>query len=148
MAIGDVSLNPNRSDPRVARVTLPTGCTKATHTRIRLSNLHVQCASSFLGTSYPDGIVNAFTINDLQDFVNTINHETGHSFVQVSKTKPGSVPAHPLQYQNQGSHCAFDGRACVMYESGPEVGSLNRFCPVCHPYMLVSDMHPVRGKLK
>ncbi len=50
LAIGDVSLNPNRSDPRVAQVTLPTGCTKATHTRVKLSNLHVQCASSFLGT--------------------------------------------------------------------------------------------------
>lgn len=32
-----------------------------------------------------------------------------------------------------------DGK-CVMFEYGPVVGSLNRYCDTCHPYMLVTDM--------
>lgn len=144
---GDVSLDPNRSNPHDVRVTLPAGVVVGAFTRIKIFGLHVQCASNFLGTSYPDGIVNAFTPNDLQDFVNTINHETGHSFQQVVAGQPGNVPKHPLQYQNQGSHCAFDNSSCVMFESGPQLTSLNRYCPVCQPYMLVSDMSDVNGKL-
>jgi hypothetical protein len=27
-----------------------------------------------------------------------------------------------------------------MYEEGPIAGSYNRFCDVCHPYVLVTDM--------
>jgi hypothetical protein len=26
-----------------------------------------------------------------------------------------------------------------MYESGPQPGSLNRYCDVCHPYLLLQD---------
>ncbi len=88
-----------------------------------------------------------FTINDVQDFVNTVNHETGHSFKQVIPTQQEVAPLHPLRYANQGNHCAFDNSSCVMYESGPQPGSLNRYCPVCHPYLLVSDMSDVNGKL-
>jgi len=117
------------------------------YTRIKIFGLHVQCAQSFLGTSYADGIVNAFTVNDVTDFVNTVNHETGHSFKQVTPIRPGNAPAHPLKYANQGNHCAYDNESCVMYESGPIAGSLNRFCPVCHPYLLVADMSDVNGKL-
>jgi hypothetical protein len=144
---GDVTLDPNRSDPRSARINLPAAVVTAAYTRIKIFGLHVKCAANFLGTSYPDGIVNAFTPNDLADFVNTINHETGHSFNQVITTRPGNIPAHPLKYPNQGSHCAYDNQSCVMYESGPQPASLNRYCPVCHPYLLVSDMSDVRGKL-
>lgn len=149
LAAADVSLDPNRSDPRAFRVTLPAAITvtPGTNTRIRVFGLHVQCAKSFLGTSYRDGIVNAYTPNDLDDFVNTINHETGHAFLQVSKNRPGNAPAHVLQYNNSGSHCAYDSKKCVMYESGPQPGSLNRYCPVCHPFVLASDMSVVRGQL-
>jgi hypothetical protein len=147
LASGDVSLDPNRSDPRVLRVTVPAAVVVGTYTRVKISGLHVQCAQSFLGTSYPDGIVNAYTLNDVQDFVNTVNHETGHSFKQVTTTQPGDVPEHPLKYENQGTHCAYDNSSCVMFESGPQPGSLNRYCPVCHPYMLVADMSTVNGIL-
>lgn len=147
LAAGDVSLDPNRGDPRAFRVTLPAAVVVGTYTRVKIFQLHVQCAQSFLGTSYSDGIVNAFTLNDVQDFVNTVNHETGHSFKQVTKIRPGDVPEHPLHYDNQGSHCAYDGSSCVMFESGPQPGSLNRYCPVCHPYLLVADMSDVNGKL-
>lgn len=147
LASGDVSLDPNRSDPRVFRVTLPAAVVVGAYTRVKIFGVHVQCAQSFLGTSYRDGIVNAFTINDVQDFVNTVNHETGHSFKQVTPIRPGNAPAHPLQYPNQGNHCAYDNSSCVMFESGPQPGSLNRYCPVCHPYLLVADMSDVNGKL-
>ena len=147
LAATDVSLDPNRSDPRAFRVAKPAAVVVATYTRIKLSAVKVQCAASFLGTSYADGIVNAYTLNDEQDFVNTINHETGHAFLQATATRPGSAPAHPLQYEKSGSHCAFDAKKCVMYESGPIAGSLNRYCPVCHPYLLVADMSTVRGNL-
>jgi hypothetical protein len=147
LAAGNVSLDPNRNDPREVRVTLPTGLVVAAYTRVRIFDLHARCAANFLGTSYPDGIVNAYTPNDVADFVNTINHETGHSFTHVNRSRPGNSPQHPLQYQNQGGHCAYDNKSCVMYESGPQPTSLNRFCPVCHPYLLVSDMSTVRGRL-
>jgi hypothetical protein len=146
---GDIALDPNRSDPREVRVLQPADVVVGPHgARIRITSLHVRCAANFLGTSYADGIVNAFTLNDVQDFINTINHESGHSFQQVTATRPGNVPAHPLKYANQGNHCAYQSRSCVMYESGPIAGSLNRYCPVCHPYLLVADMSDVKGRLR
>jgi hypothetical protein len=132
---GDVSLDPNRSDPRAVRVTLPGRVVVAAYTRIKIFGLHVKCAANFLGTSYPDGIVNAFTPNDLQDFVNTVNHETGHSFKQVTPDQPGNAPAHPLKYANQGNHCAYDNKSCVMYESGPQPGSLKSLLPRLPPIL-------------
>jgi hypothetical protein len=76
------------------------------------------------------------------DFQNTIAHEIGHSFRQVAK--PASIatgiPAHPKQYDKQGSHCSNLTNKCVMYESGPIAGSLNRYCDMCHPYVLVNNM--------
>lgn len=145
----DVSLDPNRNDPRKVRISLPSRVVvSANGTRVRITGLHVRCAASFLGTSYRDGIVNAFTPNDVPDFINTVNHETGHSFKLVTPVRPGNAPSHPLKYANQGNHCAYDNKGCVMYESGPVPASLNRYCPVCHPYLLVSDMSDVNGRLR
>jgi hypothetical protein len=78
---------------------------------------------------------------DPVDFQNTIAHEIGHAFKQVTKVRPAGIPAHPHQYDKQGSHCRHATDKCVMYESGPIVGSFNRYCDVCHPYVLVQDMH-------
>jgi hypothetical protein len=144
LAAGDLALDPGRSDPNTVCVKLPAGVTvAATKTRVRIRGLIVRHCQSYLGTSYADGIVNAYTPNDEQDFINTINHELGHSFNQVSKVQPAGVPTHKLQYDKDGSHCNFAGKACLMYESGPQPGSLNRYCSVCHPYVLVQDMSSV-----
>ncbi|RLJ17355.1 hypothetical protein DJ031_13570 [bacterium endosymbiont of Escarpia laminata] len=144
LAARDLDLDPGRSDPETVRIKVPAGVTvAATKTRIRIRGLVVRHCQSFLGTSYADGIVNAYTPNDEQDFINTINHELGHSFKQVAKVRPAGIPAHKLQYDKDGSHCNFAGKKCLMYESGPQPGSLNRYCSVCHPYVLVQDMSSV-----
>ncbi|MCX4240507.1 carboxypeptidase-like regulatory domain-containing protein [Paraliomyxa miuraensis] len=144
---GDVTLSPNRDDPRMVQVNLPADVvvagTDATHTRLKIKSLVVRSSEMYLGTSYAKGIVNAYTPNDEQDFINTINHELGHSLKQVTKVRPGGIPAHHLQYDSQGSHCNYTNKKCLMYESGPQPGSLNRYCPVCHPYLLVQDMSDV-----
>jgi hypothetical protein len=140
---GDVYLHKDRSDPFVVKIKLPAAYTAGAATHIQFSDLVLEGATNFLGTSYDDGIVNAYTPNDEQDFINTINHEIGHSFKQVSKTQPTGIPAHTLQYDKDGSHCDYKNKSCLMYESGPQPGSLNRYCPVCHPYVLVQDMSEV-----
>lgn len=142
----DLELDPNRDDPRMVRVKLPAALgvvADPTKIRLKITGLVVNYSDNFLGTSYPGGIVNAYTPNDEQDFINTINHELGHSLKQVTKVRPAGVPVHHLQYDRQGSHCSYPGNKCLMYESGPQPGALNRYCPVCHPYLLVQDMSDV-----
>ena len=141
LSAGDVELDSNRSDPRYVNIKKPAGIVvAATGTRVKITNLTLRAGVYYLGTSYADGIVNAYTPNDQQDFINTINHEVGHSFKQVTKVRPAGIPAHPHQYDRQGSHCNYTNKSCLMYESGPQPASLNRYCPVCHPYVLVQDM--------
>ncbi|MCY2987099.1 MAG: hypothetical protein NTY19_04425 [Planctomycetota bacterium] len=136
----DIDLDPNRDDPHEVRIKAPAGLVIGAQTEIRIINLTLRGAERFLGTSYPDGIVNSYTPNDEQDFINTINHELGHSFKQVAKIYPGGIPKHPHQYDHDGSHCKYVNKKCLMYESGPQPAALNRYCPVCHAYVLVQDM--------
>jgi hypothetical protein len=143
LAADDVSLDPARNDPRAFIVTKPAALVLAAKTRFKIANLRLKGAISYLGTSYADGIVNCYTPNDEGDFINTINHELGHSFKQVTKVRPAGVPAHPHQYDKAGSHCNYKDKSCVMYESGPQPVHLDRYCPVCHPYVLVQDMSKV-----
>lgn len=140
LAAADISLDPSRSDPRRFQVSQPAALNPAARTRFRIKNLRLNGAVTYLGTSYPDGIVNCYTPNDEVDFINTINHELGHSFSQVTKARPAGIPAHPHQYDKDGSHCNYQNKSCVMYESGPQPGSLNKYCPDCQPYVLVQDM--------
>lgn len=141
LAPGDVDLDPARSDPNVIRVKLPAAIVVApTGTRVKITGLVVQGSDRFLGTSYDKGIVNAYTPNDTVDFVNTINHEIGHSFKQTCAAPPAGVPAHGLLFQQNGAHCNYPNKACLMWSQGPVAASLNRYCPVCHPYVLVQDM--------
>ena len=136
LAPRDISINSNRSDPRSVTVDWPQALVRATKTRLRVNNLTIRGAKYFLGTSYNKGIINAYTPNDEQDFINTINHELGHSLGQTEKSPPAGAPNHPLQYDQDGSHCNYQNKSCVMYESGPQATSLNRYCPTCHPYVL------------
>ena len=130
LAAGDIDLDPNRSDPFTLRLKKPAALVVGPHTQVKISNLTVNGGTNFLGTSYNDGIVNCYTPNDEVDFINTINHELGHSFKQTAKTKPGaSIPAHPLQYNKSGSHCKYQDKSCLMYESGPQPIHLDRLLP-------------------
>jgi hypothetical protein len=141
LAPTDIWLDPGRDDPRSVRVGVPNGVVvAAAGTRIQIIDLAVRSGITFLGTAYVDGIVNSYTPNDLQDFVNTIVHEVGHKFGQVPRSTPPGVPLHSLQYSKSGSHCKYQNASCIMYASGSQPGSLNKFCPVCHPYVLIQDM--------
>jgi hypothetical protein len=141
LAAADLSLDPSRSDPHTFQVGQPARLVPAAKTRVRFTGVQLRGAVSYLGTSYADGIVNCYTPNDEVDFINTINHELGHSFKQVTKVRPAGVPAHAHQYDRQGSHCNYQNKSCLMYESGPQAVHLDRYCPVCHPYVLVQDMY-------
>lgn len=144
LVAADISLDPSRSSPRSFQVSQPAGLRPAARTAFRFKSLRLNGATSYLGTSYADGIVNCYTPNDVVDFVNTINHELGHSFKQVTKARPAGVPAHVHQYDQDGSHCNYQNKSCLMYESGPQPVHLDRYCPVCHPYVLVQDMSSVK----
>jgi hypothetical protein len=146
LVAADLALDPNRSDPRVVQVKVPQGLgvvADAAKVRVKIKSLVVNYSDRFLGTSYDDGIVNYYSPNDEQDFINTIGHEIGHSLKQVTKVRPAGIPAHPKQYDKNGSHCKAHSNNCLMYESGPQPAGLNRYCPVCHPYLLVQDMSDV-----
>ena len=141
----DLELPSSRNDPKTLRVKLPAKIVVASgggrKTRVKITGLIVYGQESFLGTSYQDsGIVNAFTPNDVQDFVNTVNHELGHSFKQVAEVYPNGVAAHPFQYEDDGSHCKYNNKSCLMFDSGPQATAINRYCKICHPYVLVQDM--------
>jgi hypothetical protein len=140
LAAADVSLNPNRSDPRDFQINQPAALVMAARTRVRVTGITLNAGKTYLGTSYDDGIVNSWTPNDPVDFINTIDHEIGHSFKQVTEPPPAGIPEHPLQYEKDGSHCDYQDKSCLMYESGPQPVHLDRYCPVCHPYVLVQDM--------
>jgi hypothetical protein len=145
LAAADVTLSSTRSDPREVQIKRPAALVMTATTQFRITGLVLNGGQSFLGTSYPDGIVNGYTPNDQVDFINTINHEIGHSFKQVSKPPPTGIPNHPHQYDKDGSHCSYQNKSCLMYESGPQPIHLDRYCPVCHPYVLVQDMSRVRS---
>jgi hypothetical protein len=152
LAAANISLDSGRSDPRRALVSQPAGLVLAAKTRVKVSAT-LQAAQNFLGTSYDDGIVNCYTPNDVADYINTINHELGHSFHQTTKVRPTGIPEHPYQYDHNGPHCSYPETPianatnevnsgtckCLMFELGPIPNSLNRYCPVCHAYTLVQD---------
>ena len=83
--------------------------------------------------------------NEPVDFQNTVAHEIGHSLFLARKTLPGIPVDHPEWYWESGNHCKYKKNKCVMYESGPIAGSLNAFCPTCHPYVLANNMFRLKG---
>lgn len=142
----DLSVDPNRVNKRDVRVALPAGVGATTPaTRVWIQNLVIQGADGpYLG-EYDPGTKRILAVYDPTepvDFQNTIAHELGHAFHQVMEpgATPAGIPAHPNQYLSKGSHCNKHTNKCLMYQSGPIAGSLNRYCEVCHPYVLVEDM--------
>lgn len=142
----DLTVDPNRNHLRKVTVALPAGVGPTTPaTRIWIDNFVVQGADGpYLGEYSPstERILAVFDPTEPVDFQNTIAHELGHAFHQVMEpgATPAGIPAHPNQYLSQGSHCNKHTDKCLMYQSGPIAGSLNQFCEVCHPYVLVEDM--------
>lgn len=151
LAAGDISVNSARDNLKKVTVSVPAGVGATTaNTRIQISNLVVQGANGpYLGESFQKRILAVYDPNEPADFQNTIAHEIGHAFKQVIKGDPAGgvagVPAHPKQMDlGQGNHCREQTNKCVMYDSGPIAGSLNRYCDVCHPYLLVNDMSEIK----
>ena len=146
----DITINPTRSDLEDVTVNIPAGVgpTNST-THIWIDDLVIQGAEGpYLGESFNQRILAVYdssTTLTQDDFQNTITHEIGHAFQQVVKGNPAGgiagISRHPKQKdKGQGNHCHHLKNKCVMYDSGPILGSLNRYCDVCHPYLLVQDM--------
>ncbi len=148
LAAGDVDIDPKRADYHAVRIKLPAGVGATTGgTRITITNLVVQGAlNHYLGgydiDNASQAIVAVFDPKDTRDYQNTVIHELGHAFHQTNGNAPApGIPGNP-NYLNTptGGHCGYDTDKCVMFTAGPIAGSLNRYCPDCHPYMLVQDM--------
>ncbi len=146
----DIDIDPNRGDLEEIRVRLPAGVgAPSADTEVLLEDLVVKAAESFLGESFKKRILAVYDPNEADDFQNTVVHELGHAYAQVVEGDPAGgvagIPAHPNQAdEGSGNHCRHKSDKCVMFDSGPIVGSLNRYCDICHPYLLVQDMTTIQ----
>jgi len=147
---GEITVDPNRGNLKQVHVALPAGIGAVTaDTSVDIKNLVVKGAGDFfLGGYNIDGnqrIVCVYDPNDAQDYQNTVVHELGHAFHQTLGVAPATgIPVNPNYILNPtGPHCTYDTNKCVMFTSGPIAGSLNRYCPDCHPHMLVQDMQTI-----
>ncbi|WP_086931905.1 hypothetical protein [Agarilytica rhodophyticola] len=151
---GDITVNQKRKKLTEVTVKTPSklkGIKPNTH--IWIEDLVIQGAAGYLGESFMKRILAVYKAKGTQlekeDFQNTIVHEIGHAFRQVVEGDPAGgikgIPRHPNQKNanNQGNHCRYLTNKCVMYDAGPIKGSLNRYCDVCHPYLLVQDMSDI-----
>lgn len=150
----DLDIDPGRGSLYAVRVKMPA--TVQSHaasnpgTEIKIIGLRVAGAKGpYLGESFDKKVLAVYDPSEPADFQNTIAHEIGHGFSQTVEhgDQPTGIPDHPNQYLSYdsdgdctGSHCNKDTNKCVMYQSGPIAGSHNKYCDVCHPYMLVHDM--------
>jgi hypothetical protein len=141
----DVVIDRNRDSLSKVSVLLPVAAAANHASRIWVSNLIVRAAKSYLGESFDKKILAVYDPTEPDDFQNTIAHEIGHAFAQVVRNVPdGNLPVHPAQADaGQGNHCRHLANQCVMYDSGPVRGSLNRYCKICHPYLLWQDMSTI-----
>jgi hypothetical protein len=157
LAAGDVDINPNRASINRVRLKLPAGVGATTPETRLWFNLDVNGApDDYLGGYNPSThcIVALYDPRESADYQDTLVHELGHAFDQVAggnqvtpagQPPAAGIPLHPHVTFDavpgyEGTHCDYPGGACVMYTSGPQPGALHRFCPDCHPYLLVQDM--------
>ena len=145
--------NPRTSLKRI-KITLPATVQAFVDTHpgatVSVVNLVMKGAKGpYLGESFQKKVLAVYKPEQAIDFQNTIAHEIGHGFKQVLRSgqQPAGAPVIPTQYisydsdgVSTGSHCNHATNKCVMYQSGPITGSLNRFCDDCHPYLLSTDM--------
>jgi hypothetical protein len=144
LANGDVDIDKRRNSINAVRVNLPAavGATTA-DTKVWIRNLVVQGApDDYLGGYNNSQILALYDPTNPVDYQNTIVHELGHAFFQTLQNQAwAGLPNNPNFIQDPtGPHCTYNTDKCVMFTSGPIAGSLNRYCPDCHPHMLVQDM--------
>ena len=145
LVAGDLTINRHRDSLTKVSVLLPEAANANHASRIWISNLVVKAAKNYLGESFQRKILAVYEPDEPEDFQNTIAHEIGHAFKQVPEGKPDNLPEHPVQVDlDQGNHCRHLKDKCVMYDSGPVRGSLNRYCKICHPYLLWQDMSEIK----
>lgn len=158
LAQGDVDIDRRRDDINKVRIRFPAGAGAIlADTYIWITNFAVNGAPDhYLGgyninPAAPQTIVAVYDPADAADYQNTVGHEIGHAFFQTGDPQPrngraasspaGGIPANPSYlWTPTGHHCNYDTNKCLMFTSGPIVGSLNRYCPNCHPLMLVQNM--------
>lgn len=148
---GDVDINPRRVSINAVRVKLPAGVGAITAaTRVTITGLQINGADGHFLGGYAINpafrmIVAVYDAADPGDYQNTVVHELGHAFFQTGGVAPAAgIPPNPGYVLNPtGPHCNHDTDKCVMFTSGPIAGSLNKYCPACHPYMLVQDMSTI-----
>lgn len=113
------------------------------NSRLWLLDLRLKGANDYLGecSGRPPRLLAVYDPKNVDDFFNTVVHECGHAFWQAPKAGvPGGVPDHPeTRDKGQGNHCRHEVNKCVMFDSGPIAGSHNRYCDVCHAYVLLTD---------
>jgi hypothetical protein len=142
----DVTVDSTRDSLMKVSIALPAGVGPTTaQTSVWIENLSLQAAKSYLGELSEKRILAVYKPTEPADFQNTIAHEIGHAYHQVIEGSPAGavkgVPKHPNQKDmGQGNHCRNLVNQCVMYDSGPIATSLNRYCDMCHPYLLLQDM--------
>lgn len=140
----DFSIDPNRTSLRDVKVALPAGVAPVAGTKVWIKFVLNGANGPYLGeySRATKKILAVYDPKEPVDFQNTIAHELGHAFSQVKSDYSGGLPSQEWQYVHQGSHCRYkNGKTCLMYQSGPIADSLNRYCPDCHPYVLIEDMN-------
>ncbi len=159
LAPGDIDIDPDRDHLNKVRITLPAAANATAQTHVTINNFTVRGAPDhYLGGYNIDGnqhIVCVYDPADPGDYQNTIVHELGHAFYQTGNAlwagaqwdeRPVAVgvPSNPsFSSTNTGPHCVYNVDKCVMFTSGPIAGSLNRYCPNCHPQLLAHDMSSI-----
>lgn len=138
-----IDIVPQRKQRNQIRVTLPPQCPTPTTAQPIL--VTIKCRSydgPFLGLSDGNQTLVVYDPKDPVDYQDTITHETAHSFGQtpLAGDQPRTIPPHPNAYISDGVHCNYGNQQCVMFEAQTHNFALHKFCPVCHPYLLVQDM--------
>jgi hypothetical protein len=152
----DVDIDPARTSFNQVKLNIPATIQQFINTNpnaeIQLSGLKLRAAiGEYLGEWARDNRTLLAVYNPAQpiDSRNSVAHELGHAFEIVPgfpgraapNTLPLDIPQHANRYESAGWHCNNGGDTCIMYESGVAEGhSINRFCDVCHPYLLVRNM--------
>lgn len=146
----DVTIVQTRTNKQCVRINKPSNITnRDADTLVVIDNFTINGAKSFLGGYFSDTktLLSVYDPSSPNDFHNTIVHELGHAFSQVIRpadTTSLGLPRHPLQEdRGSGNHCNHKASSkfdCVMYYAGLSGDPVLKWCDVCKPYVLATDM--------
>lgn len=139
----DILVESTRTDRNAVKVQLPSTAPVPTTSAPVKVKLKLHAGDDFLGESVGTKILIVYDSADVPDYNDTITHEVGHAIHQTGESTPvAGIPAHPnaVNASNQGTHCQYGNKKCVMYDDGPNATAIHEYCEVCHPYLLVEDM--------